>query len=332
MGFSGATFQPDAAQPTDVTTFSGTNSLSDTKDYTEMTMTPNGTIGETGLTNYKYTINNVEVGKVDGVYIPQFKAITLNRTFKKDQWTTLTLPFNLTQTEVEQIFGKGTQILVFQDAITNGTKLHVKFFYHEIQNILPGYPYLIKPTLEGYDGTTSTANAPIYTIDTSGDIPILTSFTVYDKAINPHITQHEFTANSGESYVAKGTPEYCTEALTGVEGGFCKKYEEGDLFISDTNGTLYISKGASYGKGYRSYIDGPASSATKTLSLSFSGVEDGEDDGTTTEISVAELADDVIEAFGIKGVYNLNGQKVAETTRNLPAGIYVVNGRKVVVK
>ena len=123
--------------------------------------------------------------------------------------------------------------------------------------------------------------------------------------------------------------------MTEVEGGFCKKYEEGDIFISDGNGKLYISKGASYGKGYRSYIDytgTDTTAATKTLSLTFSGVEDGEDDGTTTEISVAELADDVIEAFGIKGVYNLNGQKVAETTRNLPAGIYVVNGRKVVVK
>ena len=117
---------------------------------------------------------------------------------------------------------------------------------------------------------------------------------------------------------------------------FVSQYEEGDLFISEGNGKLYISKGSSYGKGYRSYIDytgtETSSASTKTLSLTFSGVEDGEDDGTTTEISVAELADDVIEAFGIKGVYNLNGQKVAETTRNLPAGIYVVNGRKVVVK
>lgn len=285
---------------------------------------------------YAWKFGNEIKGYVPGFTIPLFNSITLKRTFKKGQWTTLTLPFNLTQTEVEQIFGKGTQILVFQDAQTKGTKLHIKFFYHEIQNILPGYPYLIKPTLEGYDGTPSTANAPIYTIDTSGDIPILTSFTVYDKAINPNIEQHEFTANPGESYVAKGTPDYCTQALTGVEGNFCKQYGKGDIFISEGNGKLYISKGSSYGKGYRSYIDytgtDTSSAATKTLSLTFSGVEDGEDDGTTTEISVAELADDVIEAFGIKGVYNLNGQKVAETTRNLPAGIYVVNGRKVVVK
>ncbi len=290
--------------------------------------------------NYHWDFGKGITGYVKDFTIPLFNSITLNRTFKQGQWTTLTLPFNLTQTEVEQIFGKGTQILVFEDAITNGTKLHIKFFYHEIQNILPGYPYLIKPTLVKDDnGTamttkeTSTDNAPIYTIDnTESEKPILTSFTVYDKAINPNIEQHEFTAISGENYVAKGTPDYCTQALSGVEGGFCKQYEEGDLFISEGNGKLYISKGSSYGKGYRSYIDGPESSATKTLSLSFSGVEDGEDDGTTTEISVAELADDVIEAFGIKGVYNLNGQKVAETTRNLPAGIYVVNGRKVVVK
>lgn len=336
MGFSGATFQPDAdsGQPTDVTTFSGAKSLDETKPYTKITPTADGTIGDTGLTKFKYTIDGQEIKLVDGVFIPQFKAITLNRTFKKGQWTTLTLPFNLTQTEVEQIFGKGTQILVFQNAITTGTKLHIKFFYHEIQNILPGYPYLIKPTLEGYDNgtTTQTPNAPIHELDGSGN---LTSFTVYGKAINPHIEQHEFKSED-KKYVAKGTPDYCTNALTEVEGGFCKKYEEGDIFISDGNGKLYISKGASYGKGYRSYIDytgtDTSSAATKTLSLTFSGVEDGEDDGTTTEISVAELADDVIEAFGIKGVYNLNGQKVAETTRNLPAGIYVVNGRKVVVK
>ena len=285
-------------------------------------------VTDEGKNDYAWNFGDEIKGYVKGFTIPLFKSITLNRTFKKDQWTTLTLPFNLTQTEVEQIFGKGTQILVFQDAQTEGTKLHIKFFYHEIQNIIPGYPYLIKPTLEGYDNgtTTQTAYAPTRTIDESG----LTSFTVYDKAINPNIEQHEFTAIKDQNYVAKGTPDYCKED----EKGVCKKqYEEGDLFISDTNGKLYISKGASYGYGYRSYIDGPASTAsTKTLSLSFSGVEDGEDDGTTTEISVAELADDVIEAFGIKGVYNLNGQKVAETTRNLPAGIYVVNGRKVVVK
>lgn len=332
MGFSGATFQPDAAQPTDETTFSGTNSLSDTKDYTEMTMEEDGTIGETGLTNYKYTIGGKEVGKVDGVFIPQFKAITLQRTFKPNQWTTLSLPFNLTQTEVEQIFGKGTQIIVFDKANYTPAKLYLTFFYHEIQNVLPGYPYLIRPTLEYADGSNNSNSAdyaPRYTIDGYGN---LTEFTVYNKAINPHINQHEFT--SGD-YTAKCTPSYCTANVSGngKTDYYSKLYEKGDIFVSEGNGTVYISEGSSYGKGYRSYIDYTGSTApAKALSISFSGVEDGDDNGTTTEIRVTELADDVIQTLGIGGVYNLNGQKVADTTRNLPAGIYIVNGRKFVVK
>ena len=110
-------------------------------------------------------------------------------------------------------------------------------------------------------------------------------------------------------------------------------YEDGDIFVSEGDGTVYISGGQSYGKGYRSYIDYTGTTATaKALSISFSGVEDDDDNGTTTDIRIAELADDVIQTLGIGGVYNLNGQKVADTTRNLPAGIYIVNGRKVVVK
>lgn len=329
MGFSGATFQPDAAQPTDVTTFSGVNSLSDTKDYTEMTMKEDGIIGETGLTNYTYTINGKEVGKVEGVFIPQFKKITLNRTFKPNQWTTLSLPFNLTQTEVEQIFGKGTQIIVFDKAKITPERIYLTFFYHEIQNVLPGCPYLIRPTLvyaDGNNNSNSADYAPTHTIDGGN----LTEFTVYNKAINPHIKQQEF--KSGD-YTAKCTPSYCTanESYNNIQ--YSKRYEKGDIFVSEGDGTVFISEGNSYGKGYRSYIDYTGTTATaKALSISFSGVEDGDDNGTTTEIRVAELADDVIETLGIGGVYNLNGQKVADTTRNLPAGIYIVNGRKVVVK
>ena len=329
MGFSGATFQPDAAQPTDETTFSGTNSLSDTKDYTEMTMEADGTIGETGLTNYKYTIGGIEVGKVDGVFIPQFKAITLKRTFKKDQWTTLSLPFNLTQTEVEQIFGEGTQLIVFDKAKITPERIYLTFFYHEIQNVLPGCPYLIRPTLvyaDGNNNLNSADYAPTHTIDGGN----LTEFTVYNKAINPHIKQQEF--KSGD-YTAKCTPSYCTanESYNNIQ--YSKRYEKGDIFVSEGDGTVFISEGNSYGKGYRSYIDYTGTTATaKALSISFSGVEDGDDNGTTTEIRVTELADDVIQTLGIGGVYNLNGQKVADTTRNLPAGIYIVNGRKFVVK
>lgn len=327
LGFCGANFVPsETVKPTNDVDHNIT--LSDVSAYP----TPKKVTDDTDADKNKYAwkFGNDIKGYVKGFTIPLFNSITLNRTFKPNQWTTLSLPFNLTQTEVEQIFGKGTQIIVFDKAETTPARTYLTFFYHEIQNVLPGYPYLIRPTLVDADGkqmvtkSNSADYAPTYTINTEGK---LTEFTVYNKAINPAIKQHEFVYGD---YTAKCTPLYCT---ADVNGNYSKKYENGDIFVSENNGTVYISEGRSYGKGYRSYIDYTGTTATaKALSISFSGVEDGDDNGTTTDIRIAELADDVIETLGIGGVYNLNGQKVADTTRNLPAGIYIVNGRKVVVK
>lgn len=320
LGFCGANFVPSPnVIPADEIT------LSDEIAYPTITDVEDPT--DEDKNKYACKFDDEIKGYVKGFTIPLFKSITLNRTFKKDQWTTLSLPFNLTQTEVEQIFGKGTQIIVFDKANPTSARIYLTFFYHEIQNVLPGYPYLIRPTLK-YDNNNSSSagNAPIPTI-TDGN---LTAFTVYNKAINPAIKPHEFV--SGD-YTAKCTPSYCAPGVNNTN--YSILYGEDDIFVSEKDGTVYISEGSSYGKGYRSYIDytgtGTPPSA-KALSISFSGVEDDDDNGTTTDIRVTELADDVIQTLGIGGVYNLNGQKVADTTRNLPAGIYIVNGRKVVVK
>ena len=333
LGFCGANFVPSKTVIPDNDDAHKIN-LSDVSAYPKPTKVTDDT--DADKIKYAWKFGDAIKGYVPGFTIPLFKSIKLTRTFKKDQWTTLSLPFNLTQTEVEQIFGKGTQIIVFDKAEPTSARIYLTFFYHEIQNVLPGYPYLIRPTLVDADGkqmvtkSESADYAPTYTITKDGDKLTLTEFTVYNKAINPAIKPHEF--KSGD-YTAKCTPSYCT---ANENGNYSKRYEDGDIFVSEGDGTVYISEGKSYGKGYRSYIDkdktGTTTTTAKALSISFSGVEDGDDNGTTTEIRVTELADDVIQTLGIGGVYNLNGQKVADTTRNLPAGIYIVNGRKVVVK
>lgn len=331
LGFCGANFVPsETVKPAADDAYKIT--LSDVSAYP----TPKKETGNTDDDKNKYAwkFGDAIKGYVPGFTIPLFNSIKLTRTFKPNQWTTLSLPFNLTQTEVEQIFGKGTQIIVFDKAETTPARTYLTFFYHEIQNVLPGYPYLIRPTLVDADGkqmvtkSNSADYAPTYTINTEGN---LTEFTVYNKAINPAIEQHKFV--SGD-YTARCTPSYCTADVSGNgNSNYSKQYKEGDIFVSEGNGTVYISEGRSYGKGYRSYIEYTGTTApAKALSISFSGVEDDDDNGTTTDIRVTELADDVIQTLGIGGVYNLNGQKVADTTRNLPAGIYIVNGRKVVVK
>ena len=296
MGFSGATFQPDNAQPTAELT------LTDTEKYTAPTA---GTDG-----------------KVDNVTIPQYRSITFTRNFKPNQWTTLTLPFNLTQEEVQRIFGNGTRLVMLHDAKLENEGAHLTFIYHEIQNVLPGYPYLIKPTLANI---TNDANVSV-----TKENNTITDFTVYNKCINPSISQFEVKTTP---YTFKGTPGYCTADKTNNgKTGYSVNYAENDIFVSDGDGKLYVSGGTSYGKGYRAWLQkNPGTMGVKSISVVMSSFSD--DDDTTTSIDVAEMAPDLIEALGIQtGVYNLSGQRVANDTRNLKAGIYIVNGKKTVVR
>ena len=60
----------------------------------------------------------------------------------------------------------------------------------------------------------------------------------------------------------------------------------------------------------------------------------GDDDNNeTTTIDMADVDPDALNALGVAtGVYNLNGQKVSDDMHNLPKGIYIVNGKKIIRK
>lgn len=328
MGFAGASFLPDESQPT-ATPAEGqisTLKLSDVTAYNKITATENGTIEGTNLYNYTYKIGGTEIAPVAGVSIPQFYSIKLTRTFKAGQWTTLTLPFNLTEEEVQRIFGAGTQLIQLNKGTINGNAARLEFIYHEIQNVLPGHPYLIKPT--DVDGTNdATAD-----VDKDGDGNI-TSFTVYSKCVNPFISQVDIDCGA---YTFRGTPDYSTAKLTnGVKSGYSVNYAENDIFISEGDGKLYVSGGSSYGKGYRAWIDKKeSSSAAKISSISLVIDNPGDDnDNETTTIDMADVDPDALNALGVAtGVYNLNGQKVSDDMHNLPKGIYIVNGKKIIRK
>lgn len=332
MGFAGASFLPDEAQPQPQDKVAkdqiSTLVLDDATAYSKITPTENGTIEGTNLYNYTYKIGGTDIAPVAGVSIPQFYSIKLNRTFKKNQWTTLTLPFNLTEEEVQRIFGAGTQLIQLNNGTINGNAARLEFIYHEIQNVLPGHPYLIKPTGVEVDET----NDATASVDKDGDGNI-TAFTVYSKCVNPFISQVDIDCGA---YTFRGTPGYCTAELTnGDKSGYSVQYAENDIFISEGNGKLYVSGGSSYGKGYRAWIAKDASaSAAKISSISLVIDNPGDDDDNeTTTIDMADVDPDALNALGVAtGVYNLNGQKVSDDMHNLPKGIYIVNGKKIIRK
>lgn len=331
MGFCGANFIPDDTQPTDELT--GINgALGETTPYIAAQWDENAS---------QWKIGNTPKGNIAGVPAPQFKTVELGRTFKKNKWNSLCLPFDMTQDEVKRVFGEGTQIIMLNSA-THDANDHVRlhFIYHEIQNILTGYPYLIWPTFQfSYNGSLTDYSTGTHSHEhfggsvTMSDENTCSGFTVANKYLTPNIEQKEIDA--GSNLVFKGTPGYCTANVSGNnKTDYSINYLENDIFFSDSGGKVYVSAGSSYGKGYRAYIENKnhnqSGSRLRIASIDYSSYS-GRFDGETTAIDPATLTEEAMEALGAPtGVYNVQGQRVSESLGGLAKGVYIVNGKKVI--
>ena len=105
----------------------------------------------------------------------------------------------------------------------------------------------------------------------------------------------------------------------------------GDYIMRDGK-IVQVPHGKEYGlKGFRCWFEVKGgSSQAKPLRLEIDGTSD---DATSIDEINSQPSQFTSRHKGISGVFNLDGQKVREgkSTQNLPKGIYIVNGRKVVV-
>lgn len=290
IGFSGVNFVPDEeAQPSD------TLALSETVAYDPSTL--------------KAAEGNNTV--------PMYETITLDRSFTDGKWNTICLPFGMTEKEVRDVFGENTELIILDRVSVDEGHANIYMVYHEIQNILAGYPYLIKPTQD------------------------VDHIEVHNKLIDPTQQVYEFT--NGD-YTSTGVSGFCYPQTFVVDGVTYDKdvkknstlLKEGDIFLSGN--TLYVSRGKSFLKGYRSYLrkDNEEAAPAKSASLFFDNPWDDEETGNEpTLIDVAQMADELREQIEVTvpaGVYNLGGQRVSDTVKNLPRGMYISKGKKIIIK
>lgn len=71
-----------------------------------------------------------------------------------------------------------------------------------------------------------------------------------------------------------------------------------------------------------------ADNTTETADMSLVSVTLSHEDKT----DIDEIIADPQKTRGVRGVYNLRGQRIADTPDGLKEGIYIVNGQKVLVK
>lgn len=230
--------------------------------------------------------------------------VTVNRSMKKDVWTTCVLPFSLNRQQVDAIFGpaysaaypQGTQILYFDRV--EGNK--VFFVRHAYNTIVAGKPFLIKPTKD----VTSINTAEV---------------TAYPYVTIENTKPADWCTGNGYTWASSYSNDMTVQ--------------EGDGFISkDGLFKNFVGEGGKL-KGFRGYLkrlNSQGNAKHIMLQVVNSSNVDG-DNGETTGIEdlIIDADGQLMPANG--KVYNINGQLVSEDAnsfQSLPSGIYIINGKK----
>lgn len=240
--------------------------------------------------------------------------VKLNRTFYKNYWNAICLPYSINRRQIEKVFGDGTMVVLMKNIDTSNKK--VMFIEHANQDIIAGYPYLIFPTTKDDKGKTN--HAPI---------PGITTRATFGEADSPLFS----VGTDGITY----TGPMQSDALV-FKGTFINTtLNEGSYVVTNKGVLSRIPKDGMKIKPYRSYIYFNRQTAgAKAISLqdmNVNGFENDEDNTTGIENLLFESGILTHSA----DVYSIDGQLVRSKALNfngLPKGVYIVNGKKYVKK
>ena len=221
--------------------------------------------------------------------------VRVRRTINANEWSTICLPFDMTEAQVKEAFGNDVQLGDFVgaesefDDADNVTGITVNF--NDASAIEANHPYIIK------------VSEPVeeFTIDGV-----------------------DIVADEDEAYIEFDNGKSGSRRV--VYSGFYGTYHAGTvldeftLFLSSNK--FYYSDGSIKMKGYRAYFEF-LDVLTEIEGGPHVKIFFGSDDDETgiDRVITAHRAED--------DVYDLSGRKVG---RQPQRGIYIVNGKKVVIK
>lgn len=259
------------------------------------------------------------------------KKLTMyfKRSFVGGKWNSLMMPVTLTKEQFVQAFGDKAKLAKADEVREEANKLVIGFKLVDENNTLTSQDeYLIANTpyiiYMDADFVKSRMNQMYDTYDVG---VIKGAIYVVD---NTKVSGVNFTydANVADGPVSSGftvKPEITTKwPMTNLEilGSYDPHQSLADGNYIWNNGDLYRLKKAHWMKGYRCWLNptwtNPANAALFTF---------GVGDGNTTGIHLPSVGNN----SGSTRVYNLNGQRIHDMMGVQP-GIYIVNGKKVVVK
>lgn len=287
------------------------------------------------------------------------KTLHLNKTFTLNKWNSFILPVNLNKTQVLATFGANARLAKLTRLTdTAGIEFtSVDLLDDDSKPAIEAYvPYIIFPR-KGADQTEAYTANYLQNGQSPLNIKIAANHYVIGKVSMPLTTTEGVKANDwskmdkekwtttmiggNDQIKAYGTfaRTFDPEATQDDKDGTWKFSNKKSTIITGRdnligsyffdNGNMYHSKKSSRGlRGFSCWFK-MAEGAESALKFTLDGVSQG----TTGIEDILADYEQPVSRFA-NGIYNLNGQLVKQgnSTAGLPSGMYIVNGKKCIVR
>ena len=297
-------------------------------------------------------------------------VLHLNRKLNDNMWNSLILPVDLTWGQMKRTFGDAVKVAKLAALTENSVQfVTVEPDSDDAVMVTAFEPYIVYPpytqvksapyTVEHFYTSEGENNSEWLGTDYKPSSDDTNRLTKTLKADHYDITMVSLDREKLMQHVNTDTWESKIQFKT-IDGNYgkmvCKgtmaktydKDESGKNKIlsgrDDLNGDYFMYKGKliqvphnengkqySYGlKAFRCWFELDNSSTAKSISLLIDGVEDS----TTGIDDIHGSTDCTSYKRGIEGVFNINGQMVRRSCslEGLPKGMYIVNGKKIIIR
>lgn len=233
----------------------------------------------------------------------------LRRTFNGGKWNSLVLPVSLTKAQFHEAFGSGASLSEMDRVTNEGNNRIINF----------------KTVQASDDGTYLKENTPYIIYIDEAETEKHPADEQYESIEDGVVQGPIYIVNSGVDYQMtndKNTEIKVTSEIT-PELSYLGSYVSNQPLPKDcyifSNGNLFHTSKEYQMKAYRCWIDYQTDDDTPLAKFSVNNTATGIDCITDN----IENAD--------SHIYNISGQKI-ENTDNLPEGIYIINGKKLIIK
>ncbi len=268
-----------------------------------------------------------------------YDEVTLPSRFRAGEWATICLPFALSENQVEEAFGVGTQLTLYNGLIKKGTDYTIKYLSHVDTNILPGQPYFIKPSGVDANGDPLAKVGDFIgtVVDGSDDDGARITFNtvVIDKnQFNMATCSYGSNQNVDASGADLGEAGYVFTGSTNNDELLPYSYVMNAGLLRRYTTTLAAGSRKKI-PTYMAYLK-PNTSAALSGSMSFTADFSEENVEKTWETSIDDnpTGISIVDADAQNGgrmlnngkVYNMMGQEIDPSAAK---GIIIINGKKV---